>query len=134
MTNKRCAEVIQAVKFMLDDTDYTEEVEEALTMAQQMLGNADEEIDCPLHGEHEEGIWDNGYRRGYGRAMLDFGLEDWGKPSEMLDKIRDEIKALSPEPTAYDVVDGNPIKDAVWETIADVLQIIDKYKGESEEV
>ena len=65
MTNKRCAEVIQAVKFMLDDTDYTEEVEEALTMAQQMLGNADAEIDCPLHGEHEEDIWDNGYRRGY---------------------------------------------------------------------
>jgi hypothetical protein len=50
----------------------------------------------------------------------------------VLDKIRAEIKALSPEPTAYDVVDGNPIKDAVWETLADVLQIIDKYKSESE--
>ena len=46
---------------------------------------------------------------------------------EVLNKIRAEIKALSPEPTAYDVVDGNPIKDAVWETLADVLQIIDKY-------
>ena len=52
----------------------------------------------------------------------------------VLDKIRAEIKALSPEPTAYDVVDGNPIKDAVWETIADVLKIIDKYKAESEDV
>ncbi len=52
----------------------------------------------------------------------------------ILDKIRAEIKALSPEPTAYDVVDGNPIKDAVWETLADVLQIIDKNKAESEEV
>ena len=51
---------------------------------------------------------------------------------EVLDKIRAEIKALSPEPTAYDVVDGNPIKDAVWETIADVLKIIDKYKTEGE--
>lgn len=51
----------------------------------------------------------------------------------ILDKIRAEIKALSPEPTAYDVVDGNPIKDAVWETLADVLQIIDKHKAESEE-
>lgn len=50
----------------------------------------------------------------------------------IIDKIRAEIKALSPEPTAYDVVDGNPIKDAVWETLADVLQIIDKYKAESE--
>ncbi len=49
-----------------------------------------------------------------------------------LDKIRAEVKALSPEPTAYDVVDGNPVKDAVWETIADVLQIIDKYREESE--
>ena len=51
----------------------------------------------------------------------------------ILDKIRTEIKALSPEPTAYDVVDGNPIKDAVWETLADVLKIIDKYEVESEE-
>ena len=50
----------------------------------------------------------------------------------MLDKIRAEIKALSPEPTAYDVIDGNPIKDAVWETIADVLKIIDKHRAESE--
>jgi hypothetical protein len=46
----------------------------------------------------------------------------------VLDKIRAEIKALSPEPTAYDVVDGNPIKDAVWETLSDVLKIIDKYR------
>ena len=51
---------------------------------------------------------------------------------EVLDKIRAEVKALSPAPTAYDVVDGNPVKDAVWETIADVLQIIDKYREGSE--
>ena len=51
----------------------------------------------------------------------------------MLDKIRTKIQALSPEPTAYDVVDGNPIKDAIWETIAEVLEIIDKYKAESED-
>ena len=51
----------------------------------------------------------------------------------VLEQIRAEIKALSPEPTAYDVVDGNPIKDAVWETLADVLQIIDRHmKGDSE--
>ncbi len=53
--------------------------------------------------------------------------------NDVLDKIRAEIKALSPEPTAYDVVDGNPIKDAVWETLADVLHIIDKYRAESED-
>lgn len=52
---------------------------------------------------------------------------------QAFDKVRAEIKALSPEPTAYDVVDGNPIKDAVLETLADVLKIIDKYKAESEE-
>ena len=127
MTNKRCAEVIQAVKFMLDDTDYTEEVEEALTMAQQMLGNADAEIDCPLHGEHEEDIWDNGYRRGYGRALLDFGLEDWDKPSEVLDKIRTDIAEI--ELIGYATVDGK-------REIASraVMQIIDKYIAESEEV
>ena len=51
---------------------------------------------------------------------------------EVLDKISAEVKALSPEPTAYDVVDGNPVKDAVWETIGEVLQIIDNYKAESE--
>lgn len=51
---------------------------------------------------------------------------------EVLDKISAEVKALSPEPTAYDVVDGNPVKDAVWEIIGDVRQIIDKHKAESE--
>ena len=50
----------------------------------------------------------------------------------ILDKIRAEIKALSPKPTAYDVVDGNPVKDAIWETLIEVDKIIDKYKGESE--
>lgn len=55
------------------------------------------------------------------------GHKDW-----LLNKISTEVKALSPEPTAHDVVDGNPVKDAVWETIADVLQIIDKYREESE--
>lgn len=48
---------------------------------------------------------------------------------QVLDKIRAEIKALSPEPTAFDVVDGNPIKDAIWETLSDVLMIIDKYRN-----
>lgn len=48
--------------------------------------------------------------------------------TDVLDKIRAEIKALTPKPTVYDVVDGNPVKDAVWETLIDVLQIIDKYR------
>ena len=55
------------------------------------------------------------------------------KQEPVLDKIRAEIKALCPEPTAEDVVDGNPTKDAIWETLAEVLQIIDKYKAESED-
>lgn len=54
------------------------------------------------------------------------------KQELILNKISAEVKALSPEPTAYDVVDGNPVKDAVWETIGEVRQIIDKYKAESE--
>ena len=61
------------------------------------------------------------------------GLEDGKRKAleqePVLDKIRAEIKALSPKPTAYDVVDGNPIKDAVWEILVDVLAIIDKYKA-----
>ena len=52
---------------------------------------------------------------------------------EVLDKIRAEIKALSPEPTAYDVVDGNPVKDTIWETLIEVDKIINKYKAESED-
>jgi hypothetical protein len=62
------------------------------------------------------------YKQGYKQGV-----------SDVLDKISTEIKALSPEPTAYDVVEGNPVKDAVWETLNEVLQIIDKYKTESEE-
>ncbi|MBR3125029.1 MAG: hypothetical protein IKF42_06315 [Mogibacterium sp.] len=51
----------------------------------------------------------------------------------ILDEIRAEIKKLSPTPTAEDVIDGNEIKEAVWEILADVLKIIDKYKAERED-
>ena len=54
--------------------------------------------------------------------------EDCINRESVLDKIRAEVKSLSPEPTAYDVIDGNPLKNAVWETLFDVLHIIDKYK------
>lgn len=56
--------------------------------------------------------------------------EDYISRESVLDKIKAEIKSLSPEATVYDVVDGNPIKDAVWKTLVDVSQIIDKYKKE----
>ena len=59
---------------------------------------------------------------------LEQQTEDCISIESVLDKIKAEIKSLSPEPTVYDVVDGNPIKDAVWETLVDVSQIIDKYK------
>ena len=51
---------------------------------------------------------------------------------KVLEKIKEEIRALSPKPTAYEVVDGNHIKEAVWETLDEVLQVIDKYMAESE--
>lgn len=37
MTNKRAAQVVQAVKFLLDNGQYTEEVEEALDLAIKAL-------------------------------------------------------------------------------------------------
>jgi hypothetical protein len=83
-----------------------------------------------------QALWrykDCGYSENEIRESLDMAIKLL-EQEPILDKIRAEIKALNPEPTAYDVVDGNPIKDAVWETLADVLKIIDKYKAESEEV
>ena len=89
----------------------------------------------------DSNVWNSDQEgNGYHHACLcemefrsrDKQIYDKGR-ADVLDKIRAEIKALSPEPTAYDVVDGNPIKDAVWEIITDVLKIIDKYKAESEE-
>lgn len=32
-----------------------------------------------------------------------------------------------PVPTAEDVIDGNTIKDVIWEILIDVDRIIDKY-------
>lgn len=52
---------------------------------------------------------------------------------KVLEKIKAEIRALSPKPTAYDVIDGNHIKEAVWETLVEVLQVINKYMVESED-
>lgn len=51
----------------------------------------------------------------------------------ILDKIRGEIKKLSPEFTAEDSIIENQIKGAIWETLIDVLRIIERYKTESEE-
>lgn len=75
------------------------------------------------YGELVSSEFDNGYTKGYTEAL---------EQNDALDKIRAEIKGLSPEPTIYDIVDRNQKKDAVWETVNDVLQIIDKYR-ESEE-
>jgi len=41
MTNKRAAQVVQAVKFLLDNGQYTEEVEEALDLAIKALEEQD---------------------------------------------------------------------------------------------
>ena len=85
--------------------------------------------------------WDAEYKeptdKKFTKAELDSIVkalnEGWElRVNEVLDKIRAEIKALSPEPTAYDVVDGNLVKDAIWETLIEVDKIIDKYKTESE--
>ena len=52
------------------------------------------------------------------------------KWQKAIESIKEEIKALSPTPTAYDVVDGNPIKDAIWEILIEVEKIIDKHTKE----
>lgn len=54
------------------------------------------------------------------------------KVISVLNKIKEEIIQLSPEPTVEDVVSRNPTKDAIRETLYEVLMIIDKHK-ESEE-
>lgn len=71
------------------------------------------------YGELVSSEFDNGYTKGYTEAL---------EQNDALDKIRAEIKGLSPKPTIYDIVDRNQKKDAVWETVNDVLQIIDKYR------
>lgn len=48
--------------------------------------------------------------------------------NEVLDKIKTEINKLSPEPTAEDVIDGNEVKDAIWENLIEVNKIINKYR------
>lgn len=50
----------------------------------------------------------------------------------ILDKIKEEIKALSPTLTEYDIEYENPVKNAIWEILAEVLFIIDKYREENE--
>lgn len=54
-------------------------------------------------------------------------------PIGKIEKIKTEIRKLSPTPTAYDVVDGNPVKDAIWETLIEVYKIFDKYIGKEQE-
>ena len=83
--------------------------------------------------EYSEAIFEIGYNKGFIDGNKTKPLDREVEQEDILDKLRTEIKALSPEPTAYDVVDGNPVKDAIWETLIEVDKIIDKYKAESED-
>lgn len=51
---------------------------------------------------------------------------------EKVNKAIDEIRKLSPTPTAEDILDGNPEKDAIWGFLASVLNIIEKNIGGEE--
>lgn len=54
------------------------------------------------------------------------------KQESVIDKIKEEIKALSPTLTEYDIEYENPVKNAICEILADVLYIIDEYRKENE--
>lgn len=54
------------------------------------------------------------------------------KQESVIDKIKEEIKALSPTLTEYDIEYENPVKNAIWEILAEVLYIIDEYREENE--
>ncbi len=41
-----------------------------------------------------------------------------------VNKAIEEIRKLSPTPTAEDILDGNPEKDAIWGFLVSVLEIL----------
>lgn len=51
---------------------------------------------------------------------------------EKVNKAIEEIRKLSPKPTAEDVLDGNPKKEAIWGFLVSVLNIIEKNIGGEE--
>lgn len=55
------------------------------------------------------------YQKGYADAM------------GIIKDIRLEIHKLSPILKAEDIVDGNPVKDAIWETLIEVDKIIERH-------
>ena len=55
-------------------------------------------------------------------------------PIDVLDKIRAEILAMMPPLGKWIYEEGHIEEQITCEVIADVLQIIDKYKAESEAV
>ena len=52
--------------------------------------------------------------------------------NSVLDKIRVEIKAMFPPSGSWMYEEGHEVEHTVCEVLSDVLQIIDKYKAESE--
>jgi hypothetical protein len=52
---------------------------------------------------------------------------------KVLDEIRVEIKAMFPPSGSWIYEEGHEVEHTVCEVLADVLQIIDKYKAESED-
>lgn len=52
---------------------------------------------------------------------------------KVLDKIRTEIKAMFPPSGTWMYEEGHEVEHTVCEVLADVLQIIDKYKAHESE-
>ena len=51
-----------------------------------------------------------------------------------LDKIELEIKAMFPPSGSWMYEEGHEVEHTVCEVLVDVLQIIDKYRGDADEV
>lgn len=51
---------------------------------------------------------------------------------EKVNKAIEEIRKLLPKPTAEDVLDGNPKKEAIWEILMEVEKILKRNLGDEE--
>lgn len=77
--------------------------------------------------EHEEYIEKKMSIIDYVNAYTDEGVTT---TDDILDKIRAEIKAMFPPSGSWMYEEGHEVEHTVCEVLADVLQIIDKYKVE----
>ena len=138
MTREEAIDQLQDAKDGYKEYLSNEAIDIAIkALEQESTTKNDLEVDCisrkaALGACHNFaiGVLDDYYEKCLKQWIID--LPSITPQESVIDKIRVEIKAMFPPSGSWIYEEGHEVEHTVCEVLADVLQILDKYKAESE--